>query len=44
MVLKRAGLKIVGARLMLICRNYGKGHTASRLFRRRDQANAVNQP
>jgi hypothetical protein len=43
MVLKRAGVKVVAAELMLICRDYRKGQTTSHLFARLDQTEAVNQ-
>jgi predicted RecB family nuclease len=43
MVLKRAGLKVNGAELMLICRAYRKGQAATQLFQRLDKTIAVDQ-
>jgi len=43
MVLKRAGLKVIAAELMLICRDYRKGQATSNLFQRLNQTDAVNQ-
>jgi len=43
MVLRRAGLKVIAAELMLICRDYRKGQATSLLFQRLDQTDAVSQ-
>jgi predicted RecB family nuclease len=43
MVLKRAGVKIVAAELMLISRDYRKGQPTSNLFQRLDETEAVNE-
>jgi hypothetical protein len=43
MVLKRAGLNVTAAELMLVSRDYRKGQETSRLFQRIDQTENVNR-